>query len=919
MRGIHAALFWGMVLAIRAQDASLIPRLQAELDTARSDQVRLRLHMAICANAADSDPALGIEHGTLAVELARQAEDRTALGTALTDLGYCHLRASAFNKADSVLQLALRTVRMHGDSCALANVHTNIGMNRQMQMHHADALDQFIKALRLGEECADPRIRATRLYAVGSSYNNMDRHAEALPYFQEAFAIDSARQDSARMAKEYIAMAIDRSGMGETDLALALFERAIPCALAASDSLMVGYVNYNLAEIAMRRGDRAQAIGMAREALALFERMARPAEMLHAQIMLGVYLHVDGQDAEALPVLTAALAAARSIGIPSEELEALKGLAGAEKALGHPAEALRHFERYMVLKDSLAGLDQGRRLQELSARYESEKKEKELARSKADEALAREEAEHQKLLASIALGGLLLLGVVTVLLIRGNRKERRLVSRLELQHAEAERLRERAETSERAKDRFLAHMGHELRTPLNAILGFSSLLMQDAEDEREVRYLRSIRKAGDDLLLHINDLLDVARSQEGKLRLHEAPFDPIARANACIEQLLPRADERGNDLTLLIDGTLPAFILGDAQRFDQILVNLLGNALKFTSNGSVTLCIGPRNDQLSITVTDTGVGIPEEALPHIFERFVQAREEDDRVEGGTGLGLAIVKELVGLMGGTIDVESGLEKGSTFRVTLPMRAVDAPLDAQGNGLHVQPIDHGGRATILVAEDDPTNAEVAEASLKRLMPRCRVLRAADGREAYEMIRDDREGRIDLVLMDVRMPRWNGIDATRAIRSLGGRAARIPIIALTASVLPEDHVQCIHAGMNACMNKPFTLAGLRAMLIDHLGPLSAGRERNGSDVEVFDALFQRLMPDRVEALAEAIDQNDAQRVAEIVHRMRPQLVHRDAARFGQVCDSIATTAMRGDHPSALAQARELQGLIQRTMHGS
>ncbi|MCB0792356.1 MAG: response regulator [Flavobacteriales bacterium] len=919
MRGIGAALVWGMVLAVRAQDASLIPRLQAELDTARSDQVRLRLHMAICANAADSDPALGIEHGTLAADLARRADDRTALGTALTDLGYCHLRTSEFARADSVLQLALLTVRLSGDSCALAKVHTNIGMNRQMQMHHADALEQFLKALYLGEHCADPRVRATRLYAVGSSYNNMDRHAEALPYFQEAFAIDSARHDSARMAKEYIAMAIDRSGMGDPDLALELFERAIPCALAAGDSLMVGYVNYNRAEIAMRRGDRSRAVDLARGTVALFERMERPAELLHAQIMLGVYLHVGGQDAEALPVFNAALSAARRLGIPAEELQALKGSAGAEKALGLPAEALRHFERYMALKDSLAGLDQEHRLQELSARYESEKKEKELARSKADEALAREEAEHQKLLASIALGGLLLLGVITVLLVRGNRKERRLVAQLELQHAEAERQRERAEASERAKDRFLAHMGHELRTPLNAILGFSSLLMQDAEDEREIRYLGSIRKAGDDLLLHINDLLDVARSQEGRLRLREAPFDPNAHARACIEQLRPRANERGNDLAIRIDGTLPAFIQGDAQRFDQILMNLLGNAVKFTSNGSVTLHLGTIDDQLSITVTDTGMGIPEEALPHIFDRFVQAREEDDRVEGGTGLGLAIVKELVGLMGGWIDVESVPEKGSTFRVTLPMQEVDAPFDAQGNGRPVQPIDHGVRATILIAEDDPTNAEVAEASLQRVVPRCQVIRVGDGQEAYEMIRDDREGRIDLVLMDVRMPRWNGIDATRAIRSLGGRAARIPIIALTASVLPEDHVQCIQAGMNACMNKPYTLAALRAVLIDHLGLLSAGQERNGNDPDGLGALFQRLIPERVEALAQAIDRNDGQQVVEIVHRMRPQLVHRDAARFMQACDAIASTALTGDHQSVLAQAKELQGLIQVTMHGT
>ncbi|HEX2616157.1 MAG TPA: ATP-binding protein, partial [Flavobacteriales bacterium] len=523
--------------------------------------------------------------------------------------------------------------------------------------------------------------------------------------------------------------------------------------------------------------------------------------------------------------------------------------------------------------------------------YETERKQQHIEALERDKELqVAREAEQQARLQrqqQLAVGAILiavLLMLVSALAYRAFRVKREAAAELERKNAEVLQQKERAEESEHAKDRFLANMSHEVRTPLNAIMGFTGLLMQDATDERTARFLSNIREAGDNLLVVINDVLDLSRIEAGRLHLIKEPFDLHRCLHLCAEILQHRAVEQRNVLRVDIAADVPHWVAGDSARLTQIILNLAGNALKFTTQGTVLISVAGADKGLLFKVSDTGIGIPKEKIGQVFERFTQVHVDDRRMHGGTGLGLSIVKELVLLYKGRIDVQSEVGQGTRFSVWLPLEAVGAPPAALGTTPAPRAERLDGR-TVLLAEDNDMNALVTEETLVRAFPRTRVERVRNGEEVLERMAhaDD----IALVLMDVQMPRLDGVSATRAIRQMTGNTRNVPIIALTASVLPNDLGRCIDAGMDACVPKPFKTDELLAAIARATGstavPLSA------PPTESLASLFQRMVPERLNALRAARARNDLAEMLRVVHGLRPQLVHRDAALFDPLCTRI------------------------------
>jgi signal transduction histidine kinase/ActR/RegA family two-component response regulator len=391
------------------------------------------------------------------------------------------------------------------------------------------------------------------------------------------------------------------------------------------------------------------------------------------------------------------------------------------------------------------------------------------------------------------------------------------ISALKQVERELQGARDAAESANRIKSQFLAHMSHELRTPMNAVMGLAQVLQQQVAEPRQSELLRRILEAGQSLLGILNDILDLSKIEAGQLLLEQQPY-ALGEVLARVDSLLrPSAQSKGLRLAIEPLPPLPARLQGDPLRIGQVLVNLVGNAIKFTAAGSVRLEVVRETaggaERLRFAVHDTGVGIAPEALGRLFTPFTQADSSVTRRYGGTGLGLAISKRLVECMGGGIGAHSRPGLGSSFWFTLPLLAAAEP---KATAAPVAPaVADDGRELaglrVLVADDVEVNLLVAEQML--VSRGAEVATAGDGHEALQVLAGAPEG-YDVVLMDVQMPGLDGLSATRAIRA-DRRLARLGVVALTAGVTRAEQESAHAAGVDAILPKPLDLRALVAVL--------------------------------------------------------------------------------------------------------
>jgi CheY-like chemotaxis protein len=352
---------------------------------------------------------------------------------------------------------------------------------------------------------------------------------------------------------------------------------------------------------------------------------------------------------------------------------------------------------------------------------------------------------------------------------------------------------------------------------MNGILGMVQLLQETRKDPEQQQYLDVIQSSGDAMLHIINDILDLSKIEAGRMSLERAPFDLTALVQGVVDLLRAQAHAKSIGISAVFDAPPPRWYEGDSYRLRQIILNLTGNAIKFTAAGQVTIRVldaGPTHTDapLVFTVTDTGIGIAPKQMLEIFQKFSQADESTTRQYGGTGLGLAISRELAELMGGVISVTSEVGKGSTFRVALPLRrsgddshAGAAPLVAKPN-----PPAAGAGRRILVAEDDIASQMVIKAMLKKKGFAVEV--AGNGKKLLELLA---AGPCDLILMDCHMPELDGFETTARILTMEGSGPRTPIVALTADITEEGRQHCRDAGMDDYLAKPIGMKDLWEML--------------------------------------------------------------------------------------------------------
>ena len=455
-----------------------------------------------------------------------------------------------------------------------------------------------------------------------------------------------------------------------------------------------------------------------------------------------------------------------------------------------------------------------------------------------------------------------------------------------------------AEKTAKVKDTFLANMSHEIRTPISAIIGFTDLLFDQTLNGDQYEFINSIKLASENLLVIVNDILDFSKMEAGKLTLRQTSFNLIDLMDSLKKVLKPQAKIKNIDLWFDIDEKVPAWIVGDPVRLHQILLNLIGNALKFTNRGWVGVAVSRKEKNgddvlLSFSVVDTGIGIPQEEIAVIFESFTQVNTDPTREYGGTGLGLTIVKRLIELQNGHIEVQSEVKKGTTFVFELMFKTVAEKSTGAKTALpsFVDESSLRGRSVLLVEDNDMIQV-LARKHLESWHMVVDVVN--NGRLALEKMEN---GQYDIILMDIRMPEMNGFETTRKIRAKSGKIANIPIIAMTAHAFEKEKEKCLAIGMNDYISKPFKPAVLKEKLLGAIGSNKPAKLKMKNAASPGQALEQGSVCDFVNLEEVAGDKPELMR----------ELIEMYISMSEEIVQSMKLNQVRGDLPALRADAHK------------
>lgn len=738
----------------------------------------------------------------------------------------------------------------------------------------ASALEYLSKALRIRKEIGDRQGTVITINNIASAYYSMSNYAEALKYYLEALKINDVDGDIVLQADNYGGLAIVYTDLHNYDEAIKYHQKCIQLREDAGDQEAIAWARINLAEMYILKGDFAEALTQLHTAKAISQSLGKTGIDAEILTLEGKAYYLQGDYPEALNTFSKSLALSEEIGempgvadaynyigatymhqkkysdaevflkkglsvsnkIGSLQriMESYRGLAVVDSAQGDLANALMHYKLFIAAKDSMMNAENTKKILQQQMQYDFDKKEASVkAEQDLKDAITAKQLQTQKYVRNGFMGGFGIVLLFAGIFFRQRNRIKNANTLILKEKELAEQQRMRAEQSERFKQQFLANMSHEIRTPMNAVLGMTNLLIDKAPRPDQHEYLDGIQKSSDTLLHIINDILDLSKIEEGKMELEKIDFSIHDLVDQVRQTLNYKAEEKGLHLVTDVDQHIPGVLVGDPTRLNQVLMNLAGNAIKFTERGSVTIQVrseelevsssqsavgsphlamgGTQSSVRSITfkVIDTGIGIPKDKLEAVFESFSQAHVSDARKFGGTGLGLSISKQLVELMGGKIQIETQEGLGTTFSFSIPM------VVGSQKGLHSSKSSGQIDGTllnglrILIVDDNEYNRIVAHDSLK-LKADVSITLATNGNEALTLLS---EQDFDVVLMDVQMPEMDGYEATRQIRDPHSsvRNHHIPVIALTASVIRSDLDKCREAGMDDYVPKPFKMSQL------------------------------------------------------------------------------------------------------------
>ncbi len=809
-----------------------------------------------------------------ALELATKTGDKFVMAKALTGIGIIYMHQLQFAEALSHLKHSLRLREEIGDRRGIADSCTYIGAAYLNQNNDPEALLQHFKALKIREEIGDKEGLASSYESIGMVYRRQANYPEALANFFACLKIreDTRGPGSQMEDKPGIAAVHNMIGVIYTlqgNYPSASFHLDISLQLNKEIGFKEGIARalHNLGRIHYEQKDYPKALSDSLAGLKILEEVKSRLGICGSTIFLGKIHTALKEYGTASAYLDRGLKLANEINSKSQRKEALESWYELKKAEGDAVAALSFHEQFREAEKELMNEESIKKITGLQFSYQIDKKEQEVVfERKKKEALQ----EANELLAQ--------------------------------QKKEAEFQQQRAEQSERSKQMFLANMSHEIRTPLNAIMGVTNLLLSSAQNNKNHSYLQAVKHSSDSLLVVINDILDLSKIEAGKLILEDTPFNLKHQLEMLAQMFELKVDEKNLPLYVDWEAGIPEILTGDQNRLNQVLINLLGNAFKFTHKGKVSLAVKSQGrNKYRFSVTDTGIGIAPEKLEAIFENFNQADTSTTRQYGGTGLGLTISKQLVELMGGHITVKSKPGKGSEFSFTITLKPGKADsLSSVENKKPGKPAKDLAGLKILLAEDNEYNQIVAVEMLKKLIHKPVIAVANTGKEVIQQLK---KNNYDIIFMDIHMPVMDGYETTRQIRKgFSGKKKSIPIVALTASVLKTDPDSCLQCGMNGYVNKPFLPEELLQQIYKHTGnkndpqpefkaAKTSGASRNNSgqvdetylqnltggnpeEIKEYIDIFLKFAPKQMEQMNEALKTSNKNALYKALHSLKPQL---------------------------------------------
>jgi len=850
-----------------AQSAGEVEALEKELADATADSTRVRALNRLVHAYLQSNPERSKAYAERSIALTAALESGKILpgltfadrGSPFFYLGWYHIQRSEFPEALSNTLKAIELYEREGEKGRLANCYNSLATIFKRQKNYTESERYYKEALSVAQESKDDERITSAYLNYGGLLVDMKRYDEAWAMFQTTRAIFEKTERTTGWGTLYNNLGVCANNMNRTEEAIEYYHKALMAyeadnnqtnAAAAHNSLAIAYRKNKQYELALRHFElslkKGKEVGSKITISRAYGNMADAYTTL-AQISLNPRIK-DSLYLAAIDYHKLAKTFADSIydlerSRQVAEMQVKFDTERKEREIGHLnteakvreltllqqmaelrarklAAAAEH-ERMQALElDNLnAALDleaKSARLSENEALFQRQQKEIELLNQTT--ALNEAEASRQRVVRTGLLAGLLAFAAISFLLFRlflqknrSNREIRRQNTEIERQRAEIERQNAHLAEASHFKSIFLSNMSHEIRTPLNTVIGMSGLLSKTALDAKQRTYIESIEFASENLLTLVSDILDFSKVEAGKIDFCPAPFRLRDLLHKQIKMFQSNAEQKKIGLDVSCAPEVPEVVVADAARLNQVLLNLLGNALKFTESGSIRLQCAVAEQRaddallLRFEVHDTGVGIEAEELPRLFNAFVQAGEHTHLRYGGTGLGLAISKQLVELQDRQISVQSTPGEGSVFAFSLPVQRGEMPVSVPATAVNDAAAKLPARK-ILLAEDNHFNQMLAQELLLMIMDKPEVDVAENGAIALEKAQ---QTAYDLVLMDVKMPVMDGLSATQAIRKAG---IRTPIIALTANATTGEEDRCREAGMEDYLSKPINPALLR-----------------------------------------------------------------------------------------------------------
>lgn len=721
----------------------------------------------------------------------KKAEQLIELSKLLSDYDY----NEALNYAYEGLTLSKS---LHYNKGKVASYY-QIAIIEQKEGNFKKAIDAVNLANEISESYGDQKGMASANLMLGDIHIDMKDFDGAKIYIQYANDIGQKIKSKSIIAKSNASYGKLSSAQGKNYLAAQYYEMSAEEISTTYQYEEIGQIYYEYAKIQMTNNAIEEAIKNFLVALKSFEQIENKEMQAYACFEIGNAYQQVGNTQEALVFMKNSLGLAQETGIEFLIKKGFQTIADTYEKNNQYKEAFEYLKYFSAIKDT-------KQISELESQLELADKNKKLELLTKENDFHKKESDTRRMYTIISIIVSIIIFSLSIFLFISLRQRDKINSKLII-------ATDRANQSKQEKEDFFAYTSHEIRTPLNAVVGMAKLLGETDLDNKQQKYLKTITGSAQNILFLVNDVLDLSKMEKGGIEFEEIEFSLHEIISQIIDSLEFKKFEKKVQLIQKIDKNVPKVMIGDPVRFNQILLNLADNALKFTKEGSVSISVITEEQiddkaKLHFCIEDSGIGIQNDKLQTIFDSYQQEHISTTRQYGGTGLGLAICRLLVENMGGKINVESTPGEGSKFHFSLWMKVSEIKNVEE---LKQKQIEDGNQLedlNILVVDDNQLNREIFYDLVEDKKNNVRLLLAENGKEAIEILESKN---IDLILMDIQMPIMNGYEATKFIRNsttLSHQKKNIPIIAMTAHVLEGVAEKCVEAGMNDAISKPVNL---------------------------------------------------------------------------------------------------------------